>query len=158
LHERRLTAPFAFCDYAEHVTLRLAVLALILGALGLAVWSDFPLCPMAGTFGVPCPGCGLTRATLALLYGDVRSALHFHPLVWLMAPLFIGFVATAILELVRPRAKPARTPRLDWSSRGVTVVGVVLLVAMLSVWLLRFAGYFGGPVPVTTLKDWLASH
>ena len=137
---------------------RIAILVLVLGALGLAMWSDFPLCPMAGTFGVPCPGCGLTRATLALLHGDVRGALHFHPLVWLMAPLFVGFVATATLELVRTRVEPARPPRLDWSSRGVTVVAVALLIAMLSVWLLRFAGYFGGPVPVTTLGDWLASH
>jgi hypothetical protein len=35
---------------------------------------------------------------------------------------------------------------------------VLLLVAMLSVWLLRFAGYFGGPVPVVTLREWLATR
>ncbi len=137
---------------------RIAVLALILGALGVAIWSDFPLCPVAGTFGIPCPGCGLTRATLALLHGDVPSALAFHPLVWLMTPLFVGFVGTAVLELVRDPAKPPRPPRLSWSSRGISVIAAFLLVAMLSVWLLRFAGYFGGPVPVTTLRDWLASH
>jgi hypothetical protein len=137
---------------------RITVLALVLGALAVAMWSDFPLCPMAGTFGVPCPGCGLTRATLALLHGDVHGALRFHPLVWLMAPLFIGFVGMATLELVRNANERARPPRLDWSSRGVTVVAVFLLVAMLSVWLLRFAGYFGGPVPVVTLGEWLAKR
>lgn len=137
---------------------RIAVLTLTLGALGVAIWSEFPLCPMAGTFGVPCPGCGLTRATLALLHGDVRGALAVHPLVWLMTPLFVGFVGTAVLSLVQGPAQPPRPARLNWSSRGLSVVAVFLLVAMLGVWLLRFAGYFGGPVPVTTIREWLAAR
>jgi hypothetical protein len=128
----------------------------LLGALGVAIWSDFPLCPVAGTFGVPCPGCGLTRATLALLRGDVRAAFHFHPLVWLLSPLFVGFVGVALLELVR--GPPSRPQRLNWSSRGVSVVAIFLLVASLGVWLARFSGYFGGPVPVTTLREWLTAH
>jgi hypothetical protein len=160
LHERRLTAPFVFCGYAVRVTqpARIAILALVLGALGVAIWSDFPLCPVAGTFGVPCPGCGLTRATLALLRGDVRAALHLHPLVWLMAPLFVAFVGTATLELVRDPARPTRASRVSWTGRGMTIVAVFLLITSVGVWVLRFAGYFGGPVPVTTLRDWLASR
>ena len=135
---------------------RIALLVLILGALGVAIWSGFPLCPVAGTFGVPCPGCGLTRATLALLHGDVRGALRFHPLVWLLTPLFVGFVGTATLELVRGPTGSTRPARVNWTGRGMTVVAVFLLIATLSVWALRFAGYFGGPVPVTTLREWLA--
>lgn len=127
----------------------------MLAALGVAIWSDFPLCPVAGTFGVPCPGCGLTRATLALMRGDVRTAFHFHPLVWLLAPLFIGFVGVSVLELVRGPERRRHSASFKWSSRGVSVVAMFLLVASLGVWLARFAGYFGGPVPVTTLRDWL---
>lgn len=137
---------------------RIAVLALVLGVLAVAIWSDFPLCPVAGTFGIPCPGCGLTRATLALLHGDVRSALHFHPLVWLMAPLFVGFVGAAVFELVGDPTNRPRRPLLNWNGRGVTVVAIFVLIAMLGVWALRFAGHFGGPVPVTTLSEWLATH
>ena len=40
---------------------------------------------------------------------------------------------------------------------GLTTVALVLLVLTFGVWLARFAGYFGGPVPVTTLRAWLAS-
>jgi hypothetical protein len=154
------SAPFAFCGYAPSVTraARTAVVALMLGALGVAIWSDFPLCPVAGTFGVPCPGCGLTRATLALLRGDVRAAFHLHPLVWLLSPLFVGFVSVALLELMRgPRPQP-NAARLNWSSRGVSVVAIFLLVASIGVWLARFAGYFDGPVPVTTLREWLTTR
>jgi hypothetical protein len=128
----------------------------MLGALGVAIASDFPLCPVAGMLGVPCPGCGLTRATLALLRGDMRAALRFHPLVWLLGPLFVGFVGVAVLELVRGPLRTRRPPRISWSSRGVSVVAIFVLVVSLGVWLARFAGYFGGPVPVMTLRDWLA--
>jgi hypothetical protein len=127
----------------------------------LAVHVDFPLCPLAGTFGIPCPGCGLTRATLALLHGDVHAALRFHPLVWLLSPLFIGFMAAALVELVREPAAATATPRpsfMRWNSRAVSVVGAALLLTTLGVWLARFGGAFGGPVPVTSVAQWLAQH
>jgi len=136
--------------------LRIAVLASVAGLFVLADLVHFPLCPLASSFGVPCPGCGLTRATLALLHGDVRAALHFHPLVFLLAPLFVGFVGSAALELLRDPTKPRPPPRVRWNSRLLGVAALGVLVLSLGVWLARFAGYLGGPVPVTTLRDWLA--
>ena len=112
---------------------------------------------MAAVLGVPCPGCGLSRATLALLHGHVREALHFHPLVFVIAPAFIWGVASAAWDYVRgPRAYRARHP---WfTSRIASALAALLLVATLSVWGLRFMGYFGGPVPVLTLNAWVQSH
>jgi hypothetical protein len=135
--------------------LRAGALAAVVALLGLAVHGDFPLCPMASSFGVPCPGCGLTRATLALLRGDFAEALHFHPLVWLLTPLFVTFVGVAVLEFVglRPRVSPIR-----WQGRGTNIASVLVLLLTFGVWLLRFAGYFGGPAPVTTLYQWLATR
>lgn len=148
-----------FCGYSVGVNrpLRLLLVALVAASFALAVRVDFPLCPLASTFGIPCPGCGLTRATLALLHGDVHTALHLHPLVWLLSPLFTLFMGGAVLELLREPAS-ATTPapsRFRWSTRTVTIVSGALLVATLGVWLARFGGAFGGPVPVTSLAQWL---
>ena len=138
--------------------LRLALLTLLLGAFAVAVHSDFPLCPMASSFGIPCPGCGLTRATLAFLHGDLRGALRLHPLFWLLTPLFVGFVGLATIGLVRGPTQSVRKPRIDWTSRGMNIAATALLALTLSVWLARFAGYLGGPVPVTSMRQWLAAR
>lgn len=135
---------------------RFALVALGLAVLAVAIWTEVPLCPLAGTFGVPCPGCGLTRATLALIQGDVREALRLHPLVWLLSPLFATAFAAMAWELVRDPQRPRRTSMVRWTGRGTSAVLLVVLVLSLAVWLARFAGYFGGPVPVTTLSAWLS--
>jgi hypothetical protein len=138
--------------------LRVTGMAACAGAFVLAVHSDFPLCPLAGSFGVPCPGCGLTRATLALLHGDVRRALHLHPLVLLLAPLVISVAAAAAWNLLRlPRPSSRRHVQFA-NGRTMTLLATVLLVLTIGVWLARFAGFFGGPVPVTSMRDWLTTR
>ena len=135
--------------------LRVALMAACAGAFALAVHSDFPLCPLAGSFGIPCPGCGLTRATLALLHGDVRGALRFHPLVWLLTPLVVGVAATAAWNLLRAPGAPPRAQALLSNGRIMTALATLVLALTLGVWLARFAGFFGGPVPVTSMREWI---
>ena len=33
-------------------------------------------------FRIDCPGCGMTRAYISLLHGDVITAFSFHPMFW----------------------------------------------------------------------------
>jgi hypothetical protein len=112
-----------------------------------------PFCPTALLLGVPCPGCGLTRATLALLRGDVQAALAFHPLVFLLAPLFAYALGIVLLDYVRGGPSGAPSRLATWFSERVRHgVALALLVVALGVWGARFAGYFGGPVPVESLS------
>lgn len=48
-------------------------------------------CIFKWTTGISCPSCGMTRATLAALKFDFKTALYYHPLFWLIIPsiLFI---------------------------------------------------------------------
>lgn len=44
-------------------------------------------CLVKTLIGIPCPGCGLTRATLAFLKLDFKTAFYYHPLFWLAPPI-----------------------------------------------------------------------
>lgn len=135
---------------------------LLTGALGAAaalLLSGAPLCPLAGWVGVPCPGCGLTRASLALLEGDVTAAVQLHPLVFVAAPAFLLLVGGTILSALRSRGDAAAPAPLGGDpSRWWNVAAGALVAALLGVWVLRFLGYFGGPVPVTTYSEWWRGH
>lgn len=109
------------------------------------VFLPVPWCPWAAFAHIPCPGCGLTRATLAALHGDLRGSLMFHPLALLITP-------TVLITLSRDLYGYAR--RGVWGEgqtggRATTVFAGVLAAAMIGVWIARFLGYFGGPVPVS---------
>lgn len=146
----------------ERPQVRRAVVAAGLVVLGFGVAAfGPPFCPSALFFGVPCPGCGLTRATVAMLRLDFGAALRFHPLAPVLVPLFGGAVLLALVDYVRGPDQPRVTPAW-WTGRTATIAFSGLLAALLGVWVARFAGYLGGPVPVESFHDlearWLEPH
>ena len=44
-------------------------------------------CPFHLITGIPCPGCGMTRAFLALAKGDLITAFHYNPFSLLLATI-----------------------------------------------------------------------
>ncbi len=100
---------------------------------------------------MPCPGCGITRATLALLHGDLHAALRFHPLVLVLAPLMAVIAGRSLVEYVRG-TPPTPPERAWWAGRTARWLAGALFALLIGVWLARFAGYFGGPVPVESFR------
>lgn len=99
------------------------------------VWAGLPgwPCPMKAATGVPCPGCGLTRASAALFRGDLYAALRTHA----YAPLIVLALMLTGLTLLLPRR-----PRLAFiagveSFERRTGVTAVALVGLLVYWLVR---------------------
>lgn len=130
---------------------RILIVALVVSPLVLALLVDMPMCPTAAMFGIPCPGCGLTRATLALLHGEIRSALRFHPLVFLAAPMYFGVIGSLAFGYVRGGVEKLPTARL---SKIISAFAIVTFVLLMLVWAARFFGAFGGPVPIRTFSGW----
>lgn len=129
---------------------RALTVAAIMAPLFAAILIDMPMCPTAATFGIPCPGCGLTRATLAALHGHFGEAFHLHPLVFLVTPVY-AFVITS-LSWSYVRGGMHRLP----SKRASVIASVgafVFLILVMGVWVSRFFGAFGGPVPVHMLRS-----
>jgi hypothetical protein len=126
------------------------------GVLGLGVLvcaagavSTLPLCPLANLTGWPCPSCGLTRAALALLAGDFSRALVLHPLAPPVLLLLGVFAGGAWLGYVRTgRAIPPWIRSSPRFTRWLDRASLLACAALIALWLARFAGAFGGPVPV----------
>jgi hypothetical protein len=84
---------------------------------------------MALVLGLPCPGCGLTRAFCLMTHGRFSEALAFHPL----APAMLGYITFLwvykIAESVRGTPPRLPTSRIG-AAAGLVVAGfwVVRLV------------------------------
>jgi hypothetical protein len=103
-------------------------------------------CGFAKMFHVPCPGCGSTRAMLALASGDLHGLVRYNPLAPFMTLLVVALAGQALASVLATgtfrRVGDGAIGLLV--SRGVMVVGGLEVL----VWLARFAGLLGGPVPV----------
>lgn len=124
----------------------LQVLGLFLLAVGLVVLLDIG-CFFRYITGVPCPGCGMTRAHLAVLRLDFQEAFFYHPLWFLPLPLLAG---SALFPngLFRNR---------KWDTAG----SILLLILVLGVYGVRMALYFPHTPPMDyssrNLLGWVLS-
>jgi hypothetical protein len=110
-------------------TLGAAGLHIGLVTAGLPGWS----CPFRHALGIPCPGCGFSRAVVALWHGDINLSLTYHAFAVPML-LFAGFLILASLLPHHPRDwLITRTANLEhrWA---VAATGLTLLFGY---WLVR---------------------
>lgn len=105
-----------------------ALLVVALAPLAPQLAAALPPCPTKAFTGIPCPGCGTTRAALALGRLDVAAAFAVSPLAataWIA--LVGGGLGAGLLSLagVEPPAPPRLTTRrAEWAWR-IAVVGAV---------------------------------
>ena len=111
------------------VVFGVALLQLFLGLFGLPGWT----CPVFHTFGIPCPGCGMTRATVFLFRGNWKEAMTMHA----FAPIFLVGLAVVAFCTVGPRRQIDRviagTERLERHT-GITTI---LLAGLILYWVTR---------------------
>lgn len=73
----------------------------ILHHLKISLIGLFPLCTMYQKYHLYCPGCGGTRAFLALLHGDIIRSFCYHPFVLYAAVISFLFIGSNVLYRVR---------------------------------------------------------
>ena len=113
----------------------LAILQVGLAAAGWRGWQ----CPIHFISGVPCPGCGLSRAMALFIQGKWQTAIEVHAFAPLLA-VAVGFLA---ITAIMPRGLHHQAARrvAAWEKRSGIVAFVVL--AMFIYWGLRLAGVLG---------------
>lgn len=92
-------------------------------------------CPFLQLTGKPCPGCGMTRACLALLRGDFTGVWHQNP----FGPVFAVFWAVVGFGVVLPQPWrnrfAARLGRIEKRTRWAAWVACGLAIYSLTRWL-----------------------
>lgn len=76
-------------------------------------------CPIRWLTGIPCAGCGMSRAAFALAHGHIREAVRLHPLVFLLPPGALFCAAYAFM----PEKFPKRAVNIAlWGTAALFVI------------------------------------
>ncbi len=102
------------------------------------------VCPFYRITGLPCPGCGLTRAFVCLGHGRWAEALHWHPIGWFVYALFALFWLRAGVTLATgtpllPISPVAHRRLMIGATAGLLLAGAAR-IAWLTAHHLRFVG------------------
>jgi hypothetical protein len=89
-----------------------------------------PLCMSRQLFGIPCPGCGLTRSFIYLAHGNWAASWRSHHVGWLLAAAVLAQVPYRLHELYRPRPRKWLPILSRWFA-------VALIVLLLGNWLVQ---------------------
>ena len=120
--------------------------AAAVGIATAAIWflGGHTFCWVKGLIGIPCPGCGLTRAYLSLLHCDVPAAFRFHPLF----PV-IPFIAVVILLRKKKFFSKIHRSWLFWNG---------MLAVFLLLYVFRMFLFFPSAEPMTFNHASLLCH
>lgn len=96
-------------------------------------------CPLIIACGLPCPGCGVTRATLCLMTGRWQQAWQLNPMVFPIVFAAVYFVWNRYL--------------LGRKAMGIKAIAIFLLAALVVVYGVRMYLYFPNRVPYIYVED-----
>ena len=95
--------------------LRILVIHILTAVVLIWVWR----CPFYFLFGIPCPGCGITRACLALLGGSVAEAFYWNP-------MFLPAGAAFLYAIHREKIPVRPGRRTEMICAAVLVAGMTI--------------------------------
>lgn len=127
----------------------------LVAACALVLWLLDVGCVVRFVTGVPCPGCGMTRAWLALLRGDLAAALAYHPMFW-------SFPLAVALAHARSSGLGSESGALV--RRCIDAALVLLLASLVVLWAVRLASprdaalLLGGSAPAGVPADVVGIH
>ncbi len=92
-------------------------------------------------FGIPCPGCGLTRAYGRLLHGHVLEATHIHPFWSVPILLLVAFLANRYLVY-----SPGLSKKILAILKTCVIIAIILAIFY---YIYRMVYWFPNEEPMT---------
>ncbi len=89
-----------------------------------------PLCAFHRWTGLPCAGCGMTRAFCSLGHADFARAWELHPFSFAFYPLAIAVALWPLVEIVAPRASSKLDSRWFFGIWLVLALGIAIFGAL----------------------------
>jgi hypothetical protein len=118
---------------AERIALTgFGVLQVGLHMAGLPGWA----CPFKATFGIPCPGCGLTAALDELLHGHVLASLRTHA----FAPIFLAAFIIILVSILLPEKQREKLIAAIAHLETHTGLTAWVLSGLMLYWIIRLFG------------------
>ncbi len=115
-------------------------MCLILAIPALMGWSnpdidnDKSICPVMRFFGIPCPGCGLTKSVIHAYKGEFGLSLQYN---WWGIPLIICCMALIVLQIYDIVTSHQYTERLFSNA----LVWQILVSLIILTYIIRFFIY-----------------
>jgi hypothetical protein len=125
---------------------RAAVATLAFGAIGTLLWAKAIPCGFARLTHHPCPGCGSTRAVIALAHGDLEGVLRSNP----FGPVIALVIGVLVVQAIASQLTHGDFREVATGRSGALLTRITIAVAALEtiLWISRFFGAFGGPVAI----------
>ncbi len=97
-------------------------------------------CPIKAVTGKFCPGCGITRMCMALIEGDIKSAVKYNLLLMSLIPVFLIFgPRRAYLYVKKGESEPDKTE---------SIVICIVFVLTVAFWIMRNTEKFSFLAPI----------
>ena len=96
-----------------------------------------PACTLNSQFGLPCPGCGLTRSWVSAAHGDLTTSLGFHRLGWLVMLYVVLQAVRHACWLFVPRARERVARWSPYLDKSIVLLGALVMLN----WVLLLAGF-----------------
>jgi hypothetical protein len=98
----------------------------------IPILNSLPTCGVRLFLGFDCPGCGMTRAFVSAMHGEIMESVRFHPLAPIVIIWLLYLFARELIQVLSGRRLP---PLL--SERARDILTYAFLAALILQWVVK---------------------
>lgn len=121
-----------FFNFGKIIWVPLLLIGVWFQAFGYQHFGSLLTCSFRSLTGIPCPGCGGTRAVYSVFSGHLGQSFRYHPAVIFMIGAYIHFMLLYMYRHRTTASGPVRAIRIEWYA-------YLLIAVILGQWFVKLA-------------------